>query len=142
VKDRSRDDGFSLVELLVVMVILGVLAAIAIPAFLNQRRSGYDTSAKSDLRNFATLEEEHLQERDFYGSIAQLQANGEAINLTKHVTVTVVHYDVGTGYCLSAKHASSDTTWYFDSLARGVQDPGATGCPVTTSGAAGGSLTG
>ncbi|WP_156251361.1 BspA family leucine-rich repeat surface protein [Pseudactinotalea terrae] len=51
--DRSR--GFTLAELLVTIVIIAVVAAIAVPFFMNQRDKGYDAAARSDLKNAATL---------------------------------------------------------------------------------------
>ena len=53
-KRRSDDEGFTLIELLVVVVILGILIAIAIPTYLNYRKSAADKSAQSDLRNAVT----------------------------------------------------------------------------------------
>jgi type IV pilus assembly protein PilA len=44
-----RDDGFSLIELLVVMIVIGILAAIAIPLFLSQRAKALDTATKADV---------------------------------------------------------------------------------------------
>ena len=51
-----RDDGFSLIELLVVVIILGVLASIAVPTFLSQRTKAFKATLVSDLRSLVQAE--------------------------------------------------------------------------------------
>lgn len=71
-----RDQGFSLIELLIVVVIIGVIASIAIPALQKARRSAQSASAIQSLRTITTAE--NLYERRFrvYATLADLAPEG------------------------------------------------------------------
>jgi len=57
---RRDDGGFTLIELMIVVLIIAILVAIAIPTFLGQRTSAEDAAAKSALRNALTTEKAYF----------------------------------------------------------------------------------
>ena len=48
---KKGEKGFTLGELLVVVIIIGILAAVAVPIYLNQRKSAWRSSVESDVKN-------------------------------------------------------------------------------------------
>jgi type IV pilus assembly protein PilA len=63
-----RSAGFTLIELLVVTSIIGVLAAIAIPAFMGRQGKAYDARIMQDARNAATAQEAYFVDFGAYYS--------------------------------------------------------------------------
>jgi len=65
---RSRRAGFTLIEVMVVVVILAILAAMAIPRFKNTKGKGHSAALRTDLRNLATAEESYFFSNGHYST--------------------------------------------------------------------------
>lgn len=99
---------FTLIELLIVVVIIGILAAIAIPKFANTKDKAYIASMKSDLRNLVTAQEAYYHDNSstYAGSTTILGTNYRS---SSGVTVTLGTV-TGSSWDATAAHSASVRT--------------------------------
>lgn len=83
---KEKDGGFTLVELIVVVIIIGVLAAIAVPVFLNQSNKAKEKADLADLSSAKIAVASYLA--DFDGATAPTQANTKSYGMPQEETVS------------------------------------------------------
>ncbi len=134
---QIRDDqqGFTLVELLVVLLIIGVLAEIAIPSFLDQTAKGHDSAAKSAVRTAQTaIEAYRLDHGSYCGATATALVGIEStLAQAGGLSVSTCAGGDPSQYAISVSSSSSLGTAYTVSMAGGLAQrtcstPGQGGC--------------
>ena len=108
--------GFTLIELMIVVAIIGILAAIAIPQFSAYRAKAFNSSAVADLRNIATGEEAYYVDNQTYvnlpstvGFSASL-ANLPGVRLSKNICAKVSNA-TGIDYTLQAENMNGTLSY-------------------------------
>ena len=124
----SARRGFTLVELLIVVVIIGILSAAAVPAFANPRARANLSKVKSDLHHYAQAEEAYFHDHGTYTpSLALL-----GVQASEGVLLTPIE-GTASGWSVRAVHPSADPVTcalYFGSAASvsPATEPGVIAC--------------
>jgi type IV pilus assembly protein PilA len=122
--DRS-EEGFTLIELMVVVLIIAILLAIAIPTFLGARSRAQDRAAQSNLRNALTTEKTYYTDAQAYTAttasltaiepnlvFAALPANGIAVTQPSDTSVVCLTRTSASGTVFAVWESASSGTFY------------------------------
>ncbi|PJA33351.1 MAG: prepilin-type cleavage/methylation domain-containing protein [Zetaproteobacteria bacterium CG_4_9_14_3_um_filter_53_7] len=116
----KKEKGFTLIELMIVVAIIGILASIAIPQFASYRVKAFNSAAQSDLRTAQTTFEVFFNDNNEYPPTEAVQAgaitlgsgaSAVTLNTSSGVSFSSGTNATGQAYNANTKHLSGDTEY-------------------------------
>jgi len=106
---QKGENGFTLIELIIVVGIIGVLAAIAIPQFSAYRTRSFNSNAMADLRNAASAQEAYHVDFQVYANSSSVLSASYGLAISQNISLSAT--GSASGYSMTAYHSSGDKTY-------------------------------